>query len=119
MAFRRASDFDYFRSLSSSLESKRNMLCDALDDAGLSTIRPQGGYFVLADTSNIPVGACERRDDAVNQWLTEHVGITGIPTSYFFSDHNRELSDKILRFAYCKTDEEISRATLLLKNFKQ
>jgi len=116
-AFQEGKELGYFEALAKRLQSKRDVLCEALDQAGLRTIVPSGGYFVMADTSRVPVSATKeqpRRDVAVNEWLTKEVGITGIPTSYFYSDCNRHLSDNVLRFSFCKTSDEIAAAAKAL-----
>jgi aminotransferase len=41
----------YFESLRSSYETKRNMICEALEAARLSPVVPEGAYYVLADLS--------------------------------------------------------------------
>ena len=112
-AFKIAQENNYFEGLASTLQTKRDKLCRALSDAGMKPIVPQGGYFVMADTSKIDVSAIDMsgpRDFKVNQYLTEVKGVTGIPTSGFYAEENMHLSDNMLRFAYCKTDEEIDRA---------
>ncbi len=113
LAFQKGQRIGYFDALADRLQAKRDELCGALDEAGLRTIKPCGGYFAMADTSRVPISAGEsepQRDVAVNRWLTEEVGITGIPTSYFYSGENRHLSDNTLRFSYCKTEAEIRSA---------
>ncbi|GBG30236.1 Kynurenine--oxoglutarate transaminase [Hondaea fermentalgiana] len=115
-AFETAEEVGYYESLAATLQAKRDALCSALSAAGMKPIIPQGGYFVLADTSSlldeVPVESADgvARDVRVNEWLTKKLGITGIPISGFYSPGNRELSDNVLRFAYCKSDPEISAA---------
>mmetsp|Transcript_30349 Transcript_30349/g.48327 ORF Transcript_30349/g.48327 Transcript_30349/m.48327 type:complete len:428 (-) Transcript_30349:5540-6823(-) len=119
-SFKLAQENGYFDQLPATLEKKRDALCAALEDAGMKPIIPEGGYFVMADTSDVPVSGSEgvSRDVAVNQWLTENTGVTGIPTSYFYSEENRHLSDNVLRYAFCKTDEEIAAASKNLHTAK-
>mmetsp|Transcript_14543 Transcript_14543/g.16617 ORF Transcript_14543/g.16617 Transcript_14543/m.16617 type:complete len:92 (+) Transcript_14543:2-277(+) len=81
----------------------------------MNPIIPQGGYFLMADTSSIVIdesitNSDDPRDVRVNEFLTKTVGVTGIPTSGFYSPHNTHLSDNMLRYAYCKTDDEIAAA---------
>lgn len=112
-AFKIAQENNYFEDLAALLQTKRDNLCRALSNAGMKPIVPQGGYFVMADTSKINPGVSGvggPRDFQVNQHLTEVVGVTGIPTSGFYAEENMHLSDNMLRFAYCKTDEEITEA---------
>ena len=43
----------YFNSISQELRPKRDKLVNLLLDAGLTPVIPEGGYFMLADISNI------------------------------------------------------------------
>lgn len=43
----------YFRGLSSMLEKKRDLMAKLLSEVGFKPIMPQGGYFMMADTSDI------------------------------------------------------------------
>ena len=45
---------DYYNDLASSFARKREMICTALADAGLTPYVPQGAYYVLADISSLP-----------------------------------------------------------------
>jgi len=118
-AFKVAESLGYFSELASKLERKRDSLCEALFAAGMDPIIPKGGYFLMADTSKIEVDYSSDksipRDVLVNKWLTETIGVTGIPTSGFYSKENMHLSDNMLRYAYCKTDEEIAAAAERLR----
>jgi len=116
-AFKQAMKTSYFsKDLPEMLAAKRDALCKALDGTGMTPIIPQGGYFVMADTSFISdeelasIDSSLSRDMRVYQWLTLNRGITGIPTSNFYSPENQHLSFNVLRFAFCKTEEEIQKA---------
>ena len=43
----------YFKSLAKELESKRNYVVKFLTDVGMKPVVPEGGYFVMADWSNL------------------------------------------------------------------
>ena len=43
----------YFQELSLMLEKKRDIMAKLLSDVGFKPIIPQGGYFMMADTSDI------------------------------------------------------------------
>lgn len=46
----------YFKELPALLLKKRDAMVKALQDLGITPIVPEGGYFLLADTSNL--GMC-------------------------------------------------------------
>lgn len=46
-------DESYFHQLPKNLHEKRLRLADCLKSVGLKPILPQGGYFMIADISNL------------------------------------------------------------------
>mmetsp|Transcript_23921 Transcript_23921/g.70453 ORF Transcript_23921/g.70453 Transcript_23921/m.70453 type:complete len:439 (-) Transcript_23921:439-1755(-) len=125
-SLRAAETNGYYQELPALLEGKRNIIASALARAGLRPMVSGGGYFLMCDTSHLPVDApasgpntplAERRDFLACKYLTEEVGVTGIPTAGFYSPENRALADNTLRFAYCKADEDLSDAANRLSKF--
>ena len=125
-------DFDnYYEYLIDEYHRKRNLLIHALEKAGMKPITPPGGFFIMADTSNVdfpyeevskqpseakPVPLMPR-DWALSRWLTQEVGVTAIPSSAFYSPPNVHLAKNTLRFAFCKGDETILEAERRLKAY--
>tara|TARA_B110000208_G_scaffold142323_2_gene171707 strand:+ start:721 stop:1677 length:957 start_codon:yes stop_codon:yes gene_type:complete len=114
---------NYWETLSTFLERKRDRLCKLLRLANLVPIVPQGGYFVLTDTSRILVSTDyetweppqdlaleEHRDFKVCQLLTERAGVSAIPTSAFYGQEHRHITDCLARFCFAKTDETLDKA---------
>merc|ERR1712196_7571 len=97
----------YFEWYPRMLQAKRDELCDVLQRAGLIPVRPDGGYFVCADTSPLferagidpdeNVGAdaalSERPDVRIAKWAVEHLQVTAIPVSPFFLPEDRHLAN--------------------------
>ena len=111
----------YFAYLRAQYLAKRTLLCDALNAAGLKAIAPEGGFFVMADTSAVSIPdsylaestpACPSmtRDWAFCRWLTKEVGVAAIPPSAFYQDSDKHLVANLARFAFCKTDEALTEA---------
>jgi kynurenine---oxoglutarate transaminase / cysteine-S-conjugate beta-lyase / glutamine---phenylpyruvate transaminase len=115
----------YYECLASEYERKRTILMNALQIAGMTPIRPPGGFFIMADTSQIDFPYTEQystlvtaamptqpmpRDWAMSRWLTETVGVTAIPPSAFYSIPNVHLAQHMLRFAFCKGDATLLEA---------
>ena len=84
--------------------ARRNLLCNGLEQAGFTFVRPRGGYFVLANYSALD----SRSDDKefAHRLLAE-AGVAGVPGSYFFS---RSGSTQLLRFAFCKKLDTLQEA---------
>jgi kynurenine--oxoglutarate transaminase/cysteine-S-conjugate beta-lyase/glutamine--phenylpyruvate transaminase len=43
----------YFNSISVDLQRKRDYLCGVLSEVGINPVIPEGGYFVMADWSQL------------------------------------------------------------------
>jgi len=113
----------YYSFLANEYKRKRSILQDALSSAGMTPLVPPGSFFIMADSSRLtvpdsflaqetaamPVNPMPR-DWACSRWLTEHVGVTAIPPSAFYSTPNVPLASNLLRFAFCKSDETLYKA---------
>src|SRR5467141_4980647 len=95
---------DYYERLALDYRARRDLLCRALVDAGFRCTPPQGAYYVLADCS----GVSELPDDEFSFWLTKEIGVAPVPGSSFFS--RPELGRRLVRFAFCKTEEMLAEA---------
>ena len=112
---------NYYQWLSNMMQKKRDQLVEALQVAGMRPIVPQGGYFVVADSSVLhelsgisttSPGASSPLDDRpdvkVCKWATEHLGVTMMPCSPFYLPEDRGGdADRLVRFAFCKDEESI------------
>jgi aspartate/methionine/tyrosine aminotransferase len=102
----RAAAGDYYATLVSSYQHKRDTLVEILRGAGLSPYVPEGTYFVVADTS-----AFGFEDDAAfcRHLTTEH-GVAAIPPSAFYSSEHRRLARHHARFCFCKSEATLALA---------
>jgi N-succinyldiaminopimelate aminotransferase len=96
---------DTYRRLRDSLQTKRDLLCAALEDVGLQISRPSGTYFVIADAG--PLGATDALEFA--RELPARAGVAAVPVSVFHDD--KDAARTLLRFAFCKRDEVLVEAT--------
>ena len=96
---------EVYADLASSLEAKRDLLCDALRASGLKVSQPRGTYFVVADAA--PLGAVDALEFA--RGLPELAGVVGVPVSVFHDD--QEAARTLIRFAFCKRDEVLTEAS--------
>lgn len=122
-AFKHEPEHGGFKKLAKLLDRNRAKLKTALDKIpGVHTFNPQGGYFIIVDFTEIAKnikfdGPEQALDFKFNEWLTKEVGVTGIPLSAF-STHNPDPKRCQIRLAFCKTDEELDKAILCLKNLE-
>jgi len=95
---------DYYEGLARDYRRRRDVLCGALAAAGFGLTPPQGAYYVLADFSSLS----DLPDDQFAVWLTKEIGVAPVPGSSFYS--RPELGRKLIRFAFCKTEEMLHEA---------
>jgi aminotransferase len=106
-----ALDDEYFVKLAAKYRRKREMICAALDDVGLTPCVPQGAYYVLADVSSLP------GDDskAKCMYLLDRTGVGSVPGQAFFVSPQGE---NIARFCFAKEDDVIEDACRRLQALK-
>lgn len=88
----------YFETFAAEYRSRRDRLCEGLDDVGFKVLRPAGTYFVCVDIR--PLGFDD--DQELCRALPATVGVAAIPNSAFYLDKAR--GKHLVRFAFCKTD---------------
>ena len=88
----------------------RDSLSAGLDAAGFTVGHPQGGYFVIADAALLGV------DDAAMfcRELPSLAGVVGVPLSAFVLPEHRSTTNSLVRFAFCKRQEVLERASAQL-----
>jgi aspartate/methionine/tyrosine aminotransferase len=120
VALEQAHVHDYFGSMPKFYQAKRDLLLEALAGVGMQPVVPDGSYFILADTSTLPVKAEAggRRDVAICRWLTTEIGVAAIPPSPFFCKAHQPLADTLARFCFCKTDAMLEEATARLRRIR-
>jgi len=125
----------YYQYLAEDYHGKRDLLVTALRAGGMTPIVPGGGFFIMADTSNLsddmwvhdfpneitaamPANPMPR-DWALSRWMTRKVGVTAIPPSAFYSHTNVALAQNLLRFAYCKSNDTLLEAQKRFETYFQ
>lgn len=100
----------FYSDMSVEYQQKRDQLCAALADAGLTPSIPGGAYYVLADASRIPgqTAAAKARKLLVN------TGVAAVAGSAFFGSGGGE---NLLRFCFGKKSEALDQACAALRKF--
>jgi aspartate/methionine/tyrosine aminotransferase len=101
IAFGLGKDDDYFESLASSLEAKRDILAQGLKDAGFDVLPTDGTYFISADFR--PLGF-NGTDEEFCRDITMKAKVAAIPLSAFYADQSIA-PHHLARFCFCKQDE--------------
>lgn len=99
----------FFSDLQKDYQEKRDMICDALTDSGLTPFVPEGAYYVLADARRL--GHTRSRDAAIT--LLDKAGVASIPGSAFYRG---EVGESLLRFCFAKERDVLQQACQRLRN---
>ncbi|MBZ0271722.1 pyridoxal phosphate-dependent aminotransferase [bacterium] len=102
---------EFFAEIAATYEGKRDILCDALADAGLHPLAPQGAYYCLADISALPYKTAKEAAMAI----LEDVGVAAVPGTAFYQSATGE---KLLRFCFAKEDDVLEEAGRRLRRFR-
>ncbi len=97
-------DDTYYAGLRTSLQAKRDRLCDGLRTIGFDVFVPQGTYFATTDIR--PLGYDDGVDFCLQ--LPELCGVVAIPTQVFYDD--KTAGKPLVRWAFCKRDDVIDAA---------
>jgi len=103
---------DYYDRLRADYRSRRDRLCDGLDEAGFGVRKPEGTYFALADIR--PLGWDD--DLAFCRALPARVGVAAIPASAFYDGPGAPRH--LVRFAFCKKDATLEEGLRRLKRLR-
>jgi aminotransferase len=98
----------FYADLSAEYQAKRDQLCAALTESGLTPSIPTGAYYILADATRIP-GALAR-DKA--RALLASTGVAAVAGSAFFRPGRGET---LLRFCFGKKPHDLDRACAALR----
>jgi len=99
---------DFYTDMAVEYQAKRDMMCSALADAGLTPSVPAGAYYVLADASSLPGATAKEKA----RTLLRERGVAAVAGTAFFTGGRGE---NLLRFCFAKRDEDLERACGLLR----
>jgi len=100
---------DYFDTLRTTLQSRRDLLANGLQDLGFEVHRPAGTYFITTDIR--PLGHTDSIDFC--RLLPERTGVVAIPTQVFYD--NKQAGRPLVRWAFCKKEELLQEALARLQ----
>lgn len=97
-------DDGFYAGLAELYATKRDILLEALTEAGFRVTRPEGAYYIMADIR--PFGATD--DVEFARFLTSEIGVAPVPGSSFY--HDAELGRTKVRFTFSKREETLRLA---------
>lgn len=105
----------FFADAAAALARKHGILGAGLRAAGFTVHAPRGGYFTVADATEI--GGADAA--AFCRALPERAGVVAIPLTAFVSASRRGDYDGLVRFAACKRVEVLEEAARRLAAFSR
>jgi aminotransferase len=102
---------DFYAHLSSDYLAKRDLLCAALTEAGLTPAIPDGAYYVLADASRIAGTTAKEKA----RTLLAKAGVAAVAGSAFYGKGRGE---DVLRFCFAKRQGDLEMACERLRGFR-
>ncbi len=106
-----AEQSDYYAEYAAAYAARLEKMIGGLQAAGLTPMRPQGTFFVMADTSAY---ACAD-DVEFARYLTAEVGVACIPPSAFYAEEQKHAAKYLTRFCFAKTDATLDAAAARLR----
>jgi aminotransferase len=94
---------EYYEGLLMAYSVKRDKICSALSQAGMTPHIPQGAYYVLADMTSVP--GKSGKEKAMN--LLGKTGVACVPGNAFYHDDGGE---NLARFCFAKEDKILDEA---------
>lgn len=101
---------EYYRSLAADYQKKRDLLADALTDAGFTPFVPQGAYYMLAE---VPERFADGREAA--NALIEEAGVASVPGPSFYASSR---GDRLVRFCFAKDFDALEEACRRVRRFE-
>jgi aminotransferase len=102
---------DYYHGIALAHERKRDLICSALESAGLTPFVPAGSSYVLADMARVP--GVDSREKAM-RFLRE-TGVACVPGRAFYHD---DAGETLGRFCFAKEDHILGQACAMIASFR-
>jgi aspartate/methionine/tyrosine aminotransferase len=99
-----ADERGYYDQLLQEYDSRRRLLTDALEDAGLDPMPIGGSYFLTADVSRFGFDT----DVEFCTWLVREIGVAAVPPSAFYLQP--KTAPILARFCFAKSDQTLNEA---------
>ncbi|KAI3369085.1 hypothetical protein L3Q82_026048 [Scortum barcoo] len=114
----------YFTSLAEELEGKRDRMAAILQEAGMTPVIPEGGYFMLVDVTSLNLDLSHMGDDEAYdykfvRWMIKEKKLAAIPVTAFVGDESKKQFEKYIRLCFIKQDSTLDAAEKILKNWSK
>ncbi|XP_055310122.1 kynurenine aminotransferase-like [Sitodiplosis mosellana] len=112
----------YFNTLRLELQAKRDFMVNLLREVGMKPAVPQGGYFILADWSNLENKADlnsesdPQKDYRFTKWMVKNSGLMAIPATAFCHGNKTEM-ENFIRICFVKSEKNLQKASDILRKW--
>lgn len=104
----------YFSNLSTKYHSRVSKLAEALRANGFGVIPPQGAYYLFVDYTSVP-GLVGMASEQAAMHLLKVIGVACVPGDNFYGKKlDVTIKNRYLRFAACRSDDDLDEAIRLL-----
>lgn len=93
-------------------QKKRDLFAKGLSEIGLELIPSNGSFFQMVSYAHLS----QMPDTELATLMTRKLKVACIPISVFYSDKK---DDKIIRFCFAKTDQELAEGLMRLQNLNK
>jgi aspartate/methionine/tyrosine aminotransferase len=104
---------EYYASLQSLYQEKRDFIVPVLKNAGFKCDYPAGAYYVMTDISDFGF----ENDVEFTKYLIREIGVAVVPGSSFY--HDPKMGSQMVRFCFCKKDETLEAAAQNLQKLRK
>lgn len=103
----------FYDGLKRDYTERRDVMCEALRDAGFVGIHPEGAYYILCDIERFKRPGED--DTALAIRLVKECGVATVPGSSFYNP--ADLGANQIRFCFCKRIETLNDAARRLRDW--
>lgn len=104
---------EYYTTLSTQYQRRRDLLLPLLEEAGFRCFQPQGAYYIMTEYPDVGI----RDDIEFARYLVEKIGVAAVPASSFYRKSDLD-AKRMIRFCYPKKDETLLEAGRRLKKLR-
>uniref|UniRef100_A0A667WLP8 Kynurenine--oxoglutarate transaminase 3 n=1 Tax=Myripristis murdjan TaxID=586833 RepID=A0A667WLP8_9TELE len=114
----------YFSSLAEELEGKRDRMATIIQEAGMSPVIPEGGYFMLVDVTALNQDLSHMNDNEAYdykfvKWMIKEKKLAAIPVTAFCGEASSKQFEKYIRLCFIKQDSTLDAAEKILKKWNK
>lgn len=111
---------EYFRQeLKTRYKGRIDRLAQTLEELGFGVISPEGAYYLFVQYKSVPTLASFEAPIDAAMYLLKEVGVACVPGDNFYGKAVDDEGRKYLRFAACRSEDDITEACARLKKHLQ